>query len=339
MAGKQEELTPDPIGRKEPAKGIISKLFCSNNGSRKREDNTLMRSHQTARLYSTRKFEVVEEVKSNGKLENNLYSISDELKDGSSELPSLYWVNGYPLVTIETEHALVPLLLSWGEHERGMMKDHPIYRVNQIMDRCSTHGIMLQQALSLRRYHMRLLNPNINSTHRLGLGTDEKICGTAKRFKSAVETYLRECGIPYEMKETRNLKSIEEVIPGEGILQTPDLLFHGPVNVTTDQPSNGSSSLTEKGQVNWIEIKTCYGASSTPSGIKDPSASILPTARKYVKNHGPGAFVFVYGCGGSLRSLLRDIGVSVLDSNPLNLTEMINHQKTWCANEKGVILP
>jgi len=191
----------------------------------------------------------------------------------------------------------------------------------------------LDQALSLRRYHIRLLNPNINSMHLLGLGSDEKICGTAKRLKLAVETYLRQSGIPYKTKEAANLKS------GEKKSQTPDLLFKGPVNTTTDQPSNRFSSFTEKGQINWIEIKTCYGASTTPSGINDPNASILPTARKYVNNHGPGAFMFVYGCGGLLRSRLRDIGVSVFDSNPLNLTEMQNHQKTWCANVKGFILP
>jgi len=310
-------------------------------------DKMLKTSHATARRYS-----VLEE-KLDGKLTTNrkaeygptnkrlsnsaIYTVSDEftdVTDGPNEVLSLYWLNNYPIVTNDAESALLLRLLPYGKIERGMMKDHPIYRVQQIAECSNEHDFKLEQALSLRRYHICLLNPNAHSIN-LGLGSEKEISGTAKRLKNAVSTYLHKCDIPHATKE----ESFEEAIPEGKMEQTPDFFLPLPIDLTTEQPSNRFSSFTERTKINWIEVKMCYGVSTIPSGATHSIGSLLPTARKFVKLYGPGAFLFAYGCGASLRCLLRDIGVSVLDSHPLNLTKMHDHQRTWCANDERLILP
>jgi len=312
-------------------------------------DKMLKTSHATARRYS-----VLEE-KLDGKLTTNrkaeygstnkrlsnsaIYTVSDEftyVTDGPNEVLSLYWLNNYPIVTNDAESALLLRLLPYGKIERGMMKDHPIYRVQQIAECSNEHDFKLEQALSLRRYHICLLNPNAHSIN-LGLGSEKEIYGTAKCLKSAVSTYLQKSNVTYAMKD----ESFEEATRGENMVYTPDFFLTHPVNLAIDQPSNGFSSFTEQAKINWIEVKMCCGVSIAPSDSTMPYSlgNILPTARQLVKMYGPGAFVFAYGCGASLRCPLRDIGVLVLDSNPLDLTEMHCHQKTWCADKEGAILP
>jgi hypothetical protein len=67
-----------------------------------------------------------------------------------------------------------------------------------------------------------------------------------------------------------------------------------------------------------------------------------PVARKYVKVHGKGAMIFLYGCGDRLANQLKEEGVLVLDCsgnlNGLDLTAVQEHQRTWCADSNGTIL-
>jgi hypothetical protein len=67
-----------------------------------------------------------------------------------------------------------------------------------------------------------------------------------------------------------------------------------------------------------------------------------PVARKYVKVHGKGAMMFLYGCGDRFANQLKEEGVLVLDCsgnlNGLDLTAVQEHQRTWCADSNGSIL-
>jgi hypothetical protein len=112
-----------------------------------------------------------------------------------------------------------------------------------------------------------------------------------------------------------------------------------------------------------MEMKMFYGASTIPPDNKSAVGCILSTARKYVRVHGPGAMVFLYGYGEQLGQQLEKIGVIPLDCNhfylhdyyksndndnpggenpydrAINLDAVIQHQRTWCANRDGEILP
>ena len=72
------------------------------------------------------------------------------------------------------------------------------------MKKCKMHGISLNQALSLRRHHMKLLNPN-KQMRDLDLGSNDDILAAALLFEESVGNYLRECRIPFVTeKQQRN---------------------------------------------------------------------------------------------------------------------------------------
>ena len=95
--------------------------------------------------------------------------------------------------------------------------------------------------------------------------------------------------------------------------------------------------------IHWIEAKMFYGASTIPRGKKGGAVGqVLDKAQKYVDMFGTGAIVFMMGCGQVLGDQLREIGVTVVDCSShedFDLRPVHDHQRTWCANDKGEILP
>jgi hypothetical protein len=94
--------------------------------------------------------------------------------------------------------------------------------------------------------------------------------------------------------------------------------------------------------VGWVEAKMFYGASTIPQDGGSAVGCLAKTARKYVRAYGPGAMVFAYGCGDRLARELEDLGVLALDcgcSDAVDLAPVEGHQRTWCANPDGEILP
>lgn len=246
-----------------------------------------------------------------------------------TELSTVCWHNCYPTIPTESENALIPILFPQGKFERGSMISQPFYRVKQIMKSCEEHGMRLEQALCLRRQHMKLLNPHARDMNQLGLGKKNDISITANLFKEAVVKYLKKHGV--------HLETIEQAT--HNMLPTPECILTHPVRMITHQIANEDSNFGEHGQINWIEAEMCYGASTVHCESSSSVDNIMYRARNYVKSCGPGAFIFAYGCGNKLRAELRALGISVLDSHPLDLKKMKKHQSTWCANKNGVILP
>ena len=86
-----------------------------------------------------------------------------------------------------------------------------------------------------------------------------------------------------------------------------------------------------------------YGASSIPPGRRNGAVgTVTETAQKYADAFGEGAVVFMMGCGDRLAAQLGEIGVSVLDcsgNDTVSLQRVRAHQRTWCANKDGHILP
>jgi len=198
----------------------------------------------------------------------------------------------------------------------------------------------MEQALSLRRHHMKLLNPHVKSMAQLRLGSNEDVRGAADVFERAVEGYLKGCGVLFRTEEEQKRRFEGMKQPGELMPPTPDFMLTGPVNLISHTIVDGDRDSAKHGvRINWIEAKMFYGASTIPSGTSNAVGGILPTAKKYIKNYGPGAFVFSYGFGSELKAELGALGIPVLDAYPLDLREMQEHQKGWCANNRGDILP
>lgn len=81
-----------------------------------------------------------------------------------------------------------------------------------------------------------------------------------------------------------------------------------------------------------------YGASTIPHDTPNAVGTILSKVKQYVALYGPGALVFMYGCGDQLANQLADVGVLALDGRCLDLSEVVRHQKRWCADAIGNIL-
>ncbi len=123
---------------------------------------------------------------------------------------------------------------------------------------------------------------------------------------------------------------------------TPDFLLCQTVQIQKylqNPQSRRSTMCSSTFEINWIDAKMFYGASSIQQGTKGAVGLLLAKAKKYVKLYGPGAFVFFNGYGEELEKMLLDNGVVALDAGPLNLENVFDHQLTWCATCHGEILP
>lgn len=91
-----------------------------------------------------------------------------------------------------------------------------------------------------------------------------------------------------------------------------------------------------------IEVKMFYGASTIAQDNRSAVGCLMQTARKYVKLHGPGAMVFIYGCGDQLAMELNNEGVMVLDCSSKDTVQLDGvdaHMRTYCSDSNGRIMP
>lgn len=241
--------------------------------------------------------------------------------ESQSEKRGLRWRTNFHCPTNAAEESLLPLLLKYGEKERGMMKTQPYHRIKAIREKCREMHMTPEQAYSMRRTHMMLNNPN-EKFGLLRLGPRGAIRESAEIFEKAVARFLGHENISYISEEEQKDSHTDGPTP-----PTPDFLLKEPVLL------NGDTTI------HWIEAKMFYGASNVPQGTPNAVGCVVATVEKYVKHYGKGAIVFSFGCGGDLKTELEEKGAKVLDPSLLDLKQMRDHQKTWCANDKGWILP
>ena len=263
----------------------------------------------------------------------------------------LSWHSPMPHVPLEVEEAMIEVLVRWKKKERGMFKNQPDFRLDQLKKKLRQNGgqMLLSQALSLRRHHMKLLNPGCPMS-KLGLGQEGDIRECARLFEKSVEDFLVGKGILLWTEEQQKEDFRKRAKNGELLQHTPDFLVpHGGFlhirktlnNVDNQCGSEVGTRVLEEKSIRWLEVKMFYGASTIPHGSKGAVGSIMATAKRYLKEFGPGAILFMYGCGARLADDLTQAGVLVLDCSGgfVPLEAVYQHQRTWCANKKGEILP
>ena len=246
-------------------------------------------------------------------------------------LTILSWNSPMDHVPMASESAMLDLLLEKGADEREMMKNHPALRRKKIVKELqNTKGLSLLQALSLRRRHMKLLNSEL-SISDLGLGGEADVQKSSELFREAVEEYLRQCNIKF-----LNEKAQKEMM-GEGEESgTPDFEMIEPILLR--RVRGESCQVMEEREINWIEAKMFYGASTIPPGSPGALGEVRNQAQKYVDTFGEGAIVFMLGCGEQLAADLAAIGVTALDcSGAVSLEKVHQHQRSWCGDQLGEI--
>eukprot|EP00536_Pseudo-nitzschia_multiseries_P007227 jgi/Psemu1/256064/estExt_Genewise1Plus.C_1670017 len=244
-------------------------------------------------------------------------------------------------ISLSQEERMVEFMFKRnGKGERGMMKGKPAFLLTKYKKLMRELGMSLPQVLSLRRHHIKRLNPSKSMT-QLGLGTFDVINESARLFEVAVEDFLKRCWIDYMTEHEQRQKAKDDEVT---LTVTPDFLLRKPVLLRKVRMKKNNRKTTvppEERTIHWIEAKMYYGASSIPHGSSGAVGSVLAQAQKYVDHFGEGAFLFMMGCGQQLAADLNGIGVSVLDcsGNTVALDKVHDHQRTWCANEQGQILP
>ncbi len=279
--------------------------------------------------------------------QKDLETSTAESQDISNYQNVLEWDSPIGYVPLCEEEAMVKFMFARnGKHERGMLKDKPAFVVSKfrkILRQCAP-SMTIPQMCSLRRHHIKLFNQYMDMTKlRLGKGGD--ILESARIFEVATESFLKKSKIHY-LTEKDQWKVAKE--SNQTLNVTPDFLLPKPIvlrkiqrNTGKRGNSNQSRSVLEERTIHWIEVKMYYGASSIPHGSKGAVGSVLKKQKAYVDTFGEGAILFMMGCGEKLAADLNDIGVTVLDcsGNTVSLDGVHDHQRKWCANDKGQILP
>ena len=281
-------------------------------------------------------------------VQQNSYEIQAPAHRERNEYESvLEWSSPNEYVPLSEEESIVEFMFQRnGKQERGMLKDKPSFLVSKYRKAMQQRApsMTFPQVLSLRRHHIKLFNPWKDMT-RLGLGQVKDINASANLFECAVEDFLTKSSIDFRTEEDQKKAAKEK---NQILRATPDFVLPQPILLRKVQDkarkkgkSNEKKTVIEERTIHWIEAKMYYGASTIPHGSRGAVGTVLKKAKSYVDTFGEGAFLFMMGCGDKLAAELNAIGVSVLDcsGNTVSLDRVHDHQKTWCANEKGQILP
>ena len=154
----------------------------------------------------------------------------EPLQDGA-KMRVLWWHSPQPYIPLQTETELIPVLMRWKETERGMLKSQPPFRLPQISKKCRKEQVPLLTALSLRRHHIKRLNPS-RTMSQLQLGNEKDIRMSAHLFEQAVERAFQD-HIPVwtESQQKAHIKKTRK--PDEPFPPTPDFICREPVLVKT----------------------------------------------------------------------------------------------------------
>lgn len=254
------------------------------------------------------------------------------------------WHSPVPYVPLSVEKDLVDVVIQYGSRERGMFYKQSEKRKRELRRICEIKKVTLRVALSLRWHHMKQLNPNF-SLPQLQLGDERTIHESSRLFEMAVLKMFRNAKIPFYSEDEQRTYINQHRPPNEPYPPTPDLILKRPIRIRRiikEGQDGDSTKVIEESSVNWIEVKMFYGASTIKQDNRSAVGCLLQTAKKYVSVFGPGAMVFLWGCGDRLAAKLNNEQVMVLDVRgleTLDLDKFIEHMKTWCGDSSGELMP
>ena len=159
-------------------------------------------------------------------------------------------------------------------------------------------------------------------------------------FEEALGGFLKNRQVDFLTEKEQKEQFRQQAQKGELLRSTPDFVLRTPVVMKNFHGTQQHQQILEERTIHWIEAKMFYGASTIPYNSKGAVGALLRTAKKYVNDFGPGAMIFMQGCGDRLAADLRREGVIVLSADGVvDLHRVDAHQRSWCANKRGDILP
>ena len=173
----------------------------------------------------------------------------------------LWWFSPAHYTPLAVEESMIHVLVRWKKKERGMIRDQPHFRLQQIRKLCRSTGVHLPAALSLRRHHMKRYNPHL-SLSQLRLGNQQDIRESAAYFEQAVEETLRQKKIAFWTEGEHKSHIQKNRKDGESFPPTPDFILKNEIRVKKFTKHRGKKTVTEENSICWVEAKMFYGAST-----------------------------------------------------------------------------
>lgn len=229
----------------------------------------------------------------------------------------LVWNSTLDYIPLANELALKKEAYLGRGKEYGMLEHQTPERLARIRAKCEALTMTFRQASSLRSHYIMQHNRYSNARDKLGLMSEALNREAAALFEDCVATFLEEHEIPYmDEDEQKRIQPHGSSTPDNLLRETVDLKWK-------------NNALFE---INWVECKMFYAASTIPLDNKSAVGRLLTTARKYVDKFGTGAIVFSCGCGDEIATKLRDVGVIAVDADAITLTPLDNHRDLHTAN-------
>jgi hypothetical protein len=236
----------------------------------------------------------------------------------------LIWTSSCDYVPLANEEAMRTIVYRGRQQEYGMLENATSERLNEIQARCVALNMTFNQASSLRSHYLMKHNRFMNVRDKLGLLSEAVNREAAEIFEECIAAFLEAQDIPYmDENEQKRIQPQGSSTPDNLLRETVDLKWKN------DDPY----------EINWVECKMFYAASTIPLDNKSAVGRLLTTARKYVDKFGPGAIVFASGCGDEMATKLRDVGVIALDSDSISLERLEAHRILHSASLANQIPP
>ena len=152
----------------------------------------------------------------------------------------LWWHSPVPPVPLSVEKELIDVLIPYHRRERGMFFKQSFHRKRELRRLCETKKVNIRVALSLRRHHMRRLNPYL-SLEQLHLGDDGTIRESARLFEVAVQEFLERNNVTFYSEEDQRAYSEQHRQPGQPSPPTPDFVLKKPIRIRKYKKGRGNS--------------------------------------------------------------------------------------------------
>lgn len=157
------------------------------------------------------------------------------------------WYSPDAPIPIEMEEAIIPTLVQYGARERGTFVFQTMKRLQNVKNILlkvnntrmrreqslqNPPKMDLMQALSLRRHHMKQMNPNLSMT-QLHLGLEQNIQRSAQLFEKSMEDFLVQNYVSYYNEQQQKQHILQNKKENEPYPPTPDFVLKDPIRVCT----------------------------------------------------------------------------------------------------------
>lgn len=152
----------------------------------------------------------------------------------------LWWHSPVPPVPLSVEKDLIDILIPYHRRERGMFFKQSFHRKRELRRLCETKKVNIRMALSLRRHHMRRLNPYL-SLEQLHLGDEVTIRESARLFEVAVQEFIERYNVTFYSEEDQRAYIEQHRQPGQPSPPTPDFVLKKPIRISKYKKGRGNT--------------------------------------------------------------------------------------------------